>query len=490
MLNKNSRVWSLPPIFWGILAIAAMLRIFAFDAFATHHPDEAIQYLEQAHRLVFGYGVVPWEYRYSIRSWLFPLLLAAPMQIGEWIDPGGLLYLILPRAFVAALNIAPVVAAWYLGNRSSRSHAIVAMLVVAIWVESVLFSVQTLTESLALACFLPAAAMLRRGAAGPIVVASGALLALACLLRFQYAPAIGAYAVVLAGRDLRLWRGLLMGGVPVIIGGGLIDLAMGQFPYEWIINNYQMNIAQGRMREIGGVSHSTYVVEYFQHLGFAALPVLLFAMIAGKRYLPLLVAAAVNLVFHQFIGHKEWRYLWLSIEILLILSAIGSVNIVKALLGDRFSTFGWTAVAAIAVAWSTASLALAASDSYRYSWRNDGGPSRLAAEAVRDPRVCGLAVNLYKNTLFGYALVHRNLPVYLLPDDKLPSLSRPGPDSKAFNAVLVGSMAPPPVGFPIRHACAGFGNDRMCLYTRPGACASDPSSRALEHRAELLRRDM
>ena len=78
---------ALPPSFWLLLAVAAGLRIAAFDLYATHHPDEALQYIEQAHRLVFGYGVVPWEFRYDIRSWLIPLLVAGPMQLGAWIDP-------------------------------------------------------------------------------------------------------------------------------------------------------------------------------------------------------------------------------------------------------------------------------------------------------------------------------------------------------------------------------------------------------------------
>ena len=70
----------LPLLFWTILAIGLALRVAAFNPYAAHHPDESIQYLEQAHRIVFGYGVVPWEFRYFIRSWLIPLALAQPLQ--------------------------------------------------------------------------------------------------------------------------------------------------------------------------------------------------------------------------------------------------------------------------------------------------------------------------------------------------------------------------------------------------------------------------
>ena len=86
--RTGRRWWRLPMIFWLVLAVGVALRIIAFNPYAAHHPDESIQYLEQAHRLVFGYGVVPWEFRYFIRSWLIPLGLAGPMQVGEWIAPG------------------------------------------------------------------------------------------------------------------------------------------------------------------------------------------------------------------------------------------------------------------------------------------------------------------------------------------------------------------------------------------------------------------
>ena len=46
---REARLW-----FWGLLAVAVVLRIIAFNSFSAIHPDELIQYLEQAHRIVFG----------------------------------------------------------------------------------------------------------------------------------------------------------------------------------------------------------------------------------------------------------------------------------------------------------------------------------------------------------------------------------------------------------------------------------------------------
>ena len=102
-------------------------------------------------------------------------------------------------------------------------------------------------------------------------------------------------------------EGLFCGGIPVVIGGAAIDIAMGLAPYEWIINNYAMNIGGGRMRAIGGVSHTTYLIDIVRYWGLLAPVIVLLSLLAGKTYRPLLIAAVVNILVHQLIGHKEWR---------------------------------------------------------------------------------------------------------------------------------------------------------------------------------------
>ena len=45
--SRQERIW-----FWGLLALAVLLRAFAFDPYAMHHPDEVLQYVEPAYRLL------------------------------------------------------------------------------------------------------------------------------------------------------------------------------------------------------------------------------------------------------------------------------------------------------------------------------------------------------------------------------------------------------------------------------------------------------
>ena len=479
VLARDGRIW-----FWGLLVLAVVARILAFDAYSAHAPDEIIQYLEQAHRIVFGYGFVPWEYRYFIRSWLIPLLLVPPMQLGEWLDPGGTLYLILPRALVAVFNIAPVIAAWFIGKRISPLHAIVGMGVMALWVQSVLFSVQTLSESLALSCFMVAVALLHRNARFWAIVAAGALMALAGLFRFQFGPAIAVYAALVAGNDRRVWAGLVAGGLPVVIAGGLLDIAMGLTPYAWIFNNYHANIAQGRMKEIGGVDTFYYLEAIPFYWKWAILPVFGFAAFGWRRNPALLVAALVNIAVHQLVGHKEYRYLWLSVDIIMLLAAWGSVDFLQQRKPVR------NPAAILVGGWALLSLSLAVLPTYRLDWRQGGGPARLAAQTLGDPQVCGLAVPMGPYTRFGYSLLHQKKPIFLIGVGAPPSRADPSAAGAGFNAILAWAGEAQPIGYPNKGNCMGGVRDRICVYRRPGGCAFDERSRSLEFQQTLYRLNM
>ena len=80
-------------ILLAVLALALALRLAAIVAFPSlHHPDENFQLFEQAHRIAFGYGVVPWEFREGIRSPVEPYGLAGLFWLGEKVA-GGFLFI-------------------------------------------------------------------------------------------------------------------------------------------------------------------------------------------------------------------------------------------------------------------------------------------------------------------------------------------------------------------------------------------------------------
>ena len=171
-VRRNDRLW-----FWGLLALAALLRALNFNPYAMHHPDEVLQYIEPAYRLLTGDGIVTWEYRYGMRGWLLPWLLAGPMAIGQALGGSAFAGIVAARIAACLVGLIPVVAAWHLGRRLSPTHGIVAMAVMALWYEQVVFSTHLLTESLATSLFLGAAALVDVKERRIRVMIGGALLA-------------------------------------------------------------------------------------------------------------------------------------------------------------------------------------------------------------------------------------------------------------------------------------------------------------------------
>jgi hypothetical protein len=65
----------------GLAVLAIILRLVPVIFVPSQAwPDEIFQATEQAHRLVYGTGLVPWEFQLGIRSWLLPGIIAGLMK--------------------------------------------------------------------------------------------------------------------------------------------------------------------------------------------------------------------------------------------------------------------------------------------------------------------------------------------------------------------------------------------------------------------------
>ena len=449
---------------FAVLLVAIGLRIAGFRTFTVHHPDEAYQYLEQAHRLAFGPGIVPWEYRLGMRSWLVPLLLAGPMKLGEMLAPATTLYLVLPRLLVAVLALAPLWAAYTMGRRASVRHGLVAMAVFAMWYESVYFGVHVLTEVLSVAAFLPASALLTGERTPRGTLAGGALLALAVVLRFQYGPAAAVFAAIAIGGDWRTWRLVVLGGAAMLVVSAGFDVAMGQAPFGWLIENVRQNFFAGRSAEFGTDGPLLYLSQLGWHWWLALVPIALLLPAAARRHPALFWSAVANIAVHSVIGHKEYRFIWLSVAILIILAAIESWTLVEA----RERRKGAAAVALVGV-WAATSAGLAVAAPASFDWDQLSAGMALAHDAGRDARLCGLAIDQVPYwATGGYAFVHRNVPLYAPWQADVPVTRF----TQAYNAIIAPKGAALPVGYLVR-SCREDRARNLCLAVRAGGC--DPS---------------
>lgn len=483
--TSRARGWIIAIVMTGIA-----LRIAAALPYSMHHPDEMVQYVEQAYRLSFGYGVVPWEYRYGMRSWVVPLILSGPMQLGVWIAPETDLHLILPRMLVIALSMGILWAAYRLGAKASRLHGLIALFVAAIWFETVYFSAHTLTEMMAAACVLPAAAIVLTDKTPSFrrMMVAGMLLGAASVLRFHYLPAIGILVLLSAKWAFPdRWLPMAIGGLLILAVSASVDMAMGQIPFGWLVENFKQNIIHDRASGYGTDVPLAYIGMMKLYWQFAIIPVFLL-MIPGVRREPVLFwVAIVNLGVHMMIGHKEYRFIILTTTIFAILAAIGSVDVFRWIIAriPALAKRSWIAPVVLTFAWSSLSITLALTQPVRSLWNGIGNGLEIARLVAHSPKFC--AIGMYQISYWetgGYSHLQQRVPLYLttwMNDDQVDAKGLASV-SASFNALIApqSKLGEIPANFQTVQCTGHRGPDPwgvrrpICLFVRKGGC--DPEA--------------
>jgi hypothetical protein len=479
---------------YGAAAIAVIvlaglaLRILAYSPFEISHADEIMQYLEQGKRLATGHGIVPWEYRYGARGGLIAQLLALPWWLGERIAPGTLLAMHLARGLFVALSLLVLPAAWRLGAQTSRAHGLMALAVAALWYESVLFSTLLLSEVLATGLIALAAALLldppRRAAR---LRWAGLLLGLGVVVRLQYAPFAAVLALAVLRLDWRSWGQLVLGGLAAALIGGISDLGMGRWPFEWIWVNLAYNLGDSRAARFGESGPLEYARLLLLHLGPAAPFILAGAVLSPARYRPLVLALAVNLLFHSLIAHKEYRFVWLSTLLIVVLAAIASVSLAERLAAARGRALSAWMLAGLGLVWLGASLAAEHQSGGARTLRG-GSPIPLAAlDAARRPQTCGIAIPDQWRAHLVPALLPRAVPLYVAPESVMAGKQAlPAGVASAADALVFPALPAGATGY-VAAGCKANAVLRACLYVRPGPCKPDPQ---WTYQAALEREDL
>jgi len=470
-----------------LLALALLLRLASVQLYSFHHPDEIYQYLEQAHRIATGYGVVPWEYRANVRNWLIPLLLSWPIWLSDQLGLSEPAYIPLIRGLLATASLSVVASFYHIGRRISGTHAIVAGFVGAVWFEFVYFASHPLSESLSLALFAPAAALLFRSEKKPAksLIMAGLLLGFAVLMRYQIVAAAGVLALVTCGLRLRVaWTPLIVGGVMALGVGALVDLATGIVPYTWVVNNFRINITEGRAAFYGVEGPAYYPKTIFYIWQTSTLPILLLASFGVRRYPALLLAAGAHLFAHLLIGHKEYRFILMTTALVILLASLGSADLLRWAQQQMKTQSKRVLFATVLGLWLATSLALAVGDRFRFQWTAGNPALRMTQAAGEVPRLCGLAtLDVFFAEFGGYSYLHRQVPIYPL-ETRSGGLEVLRRSTTPFNAILARSRAGPklPASFkPYRcqrqiGALPPYDGRRpedvtACVYVRPGPCA-------------------
>lgn len=445
-----------------------ILRWRAFDPFAISHADELMQYLEQGRRLAMGDGVVPWEYRVGARNGIIAQILCVPWWLAAKVAPGTLIPMLVTRiSFAVLAGGLSMAAAWRLGALSGRAQAWMALLVAAVWYECVLFSMLLLSEVLAtgLIALALAPVLAERRSAGGLRWA-GLLLGLGVLVRLQYAPFVVVFVLAALRGDWRAWGALIQGALVAVALGALSDLGMGHWPYAWIWTNFSYNIGHDMAARFGVMGPWGYLSLLFVNLGPAVWFIAAGALLAPARYRPVVLALCINILLHSLIAHKEYRFIWLSIFLMLVLAAITGAGVVQ-----RMGRGRGIALAGLAVLWVAASVAADRTSGAILVLHRGASIPEAALDGVRQGGACGITVPNWWRAHLVPALLPTPVPIYIAPQRMVnPTEPLPPEIARAANVLVfarrpLGAEAYRPV------SCHDNGAIQACVFVRAGGCA-------------------
>ena len=464
----------------GLILLAVGLRLIPIVFVPSMvWADEIFQTSEQAHRLVYGSGLVPWEFQLGMRSWLLPGLIAVLMELSRIAGDGPDYYIPLIAGTFAALAAAPVVCSFLWGRQLvGLFGGWIAAAVVAVAPEAVYFGARTLPEAVAAHLLIVALYVLEPGyqvISRRRLVGGGALLGLLFLLRIQLAPALVVMALWTSWRAVsERALPLLAGAAVVLAAAGILDTVTLGYPMASVWRYFVYNVYYGASSSFGVEGWSFYLLGELGVWGGGAATLLLLAAL-GARQMPLLLAtAATILAVHSAIPHKEYRFIYPAVLLVMVLAGTGLAQV--ATLGrdwlldrgvqNRTATAGpitvalsWWCLVSFHV-WTGAALT-----AHRYRGHDN---LRAVSFVAHGPAICGLGLYGLDGEDWvnygGYTHFHRPVPMYW-PKDKAEF------DTFAAGFDTLVYVKAPPEGFGFTpQRCFG----QVCVARRSGGCTSLP----------------
>jgi GPI mannosyltransferase 3 len=429
-----------------------------------NHPDELFQTLEQAHRLVFGYGLIPWEFEYGTRSWLLPGVIAGLMWVGRLFGAAPTAYVGSVHLALAALATTTVLCSFFWGRRlGGRWSGLAAAALPAFWPDALYFGARTLSECVVAPLLVIVLYLV--DAATPTsrrrLLIAGFLLGVILTLRVQLAPAVLTILLwsALAERRERLAVLAVGLGAAVALAGALDAVTWGQ-PFQSAWRNLLYNTYYGVSSSFG-TEPWTFYLELLARYWWPFIALLALFIAAGGRQLPLpLLVAAIILTTHSLVPHKEHRFIYPAVILLLVVAGsgmarIGSWIVARRMASARLSGISLTAGSLLM------SLVLASSPPYQELWERGYDMVRAASYVSGLSGVCGIGT--YR-TYGGYTYFHKPVPYYW-------AYERPGfeRDLPAFNTMMTAEPDSIPPRYELRQC---FHN--VCVAQRAGSCENLP----------------
>lgn len=412
------------------IAVGLLLRGWlALRDQGIYWPDEIYQSLEPAHRLVFGYGFVPWEFIKGVRNWTFPGLVAGLLALVTRLGLSS------PAAYVAAIKLvfaALGAATGWATARLARAAgasplgAALAGTAFLLAAPAIYFAPRAMSGT---ACALPVALglafVLDPTSSRGRRLAGGALLGLAVLIRIQCGLFCAALLAVLLARAVAGRQGRERWGPVAECAGmlgvfafvyGLIDRLTWGGWFHSAIAYLRFNLVEGKASRWGTAGKLYYVHTLFTSMPFLAVLLLAGVVLACKRARGLAFIGLVFVLVHSLVPHKELRFVFADLPLLFALAGVGLDS-----LSGRVRRVGMAALVAAAVISAATFHTLRFGDIGAYlktrphvsAYDDAGAINRLLLRAYHQPDLCGLKMAAHDMAWTGgYTYLHRDVPLY------------------------------------------------------------------------------
>lgn len=468
-----------------LLCVGFALRFAASLLFAgMHYPDEVFQTLEPAHRLAFGPGVVTWEWVLGTRSWVVPAVLAAIMRATAWMGPGSIGYISAIKAVLCLLSLLPIYFGYKIGKYVRGDIAgLLCAGICAFWYQLVYFAPRALTEVIAAHLLIVGIyyAAFDDGEVRKRLFLAGFYSAFALMLRVHIAPAVLVLMLYVCRKDVReKWLPMIAGMMPPILLFGAADWIGWSYPFQSTYLNFTVNLVQHKAARFGVEAFNFYVRKLVNFYS----PVILFSVIAAvtirrARLLAYIVLAIV--IPHSLLAHKEFRFIYPALPLLLILAGLAIWDCAGVLREKLRSQTQWKPAVTLAV---VVLLVITPFKLRSLNWFNDAAPVAAMQKLSHTPDVCGVGMRgLDWSDSGGYSYLHRDVPIYAT-DFTSPYADPVSPEAAvidaqwrsfretapAFNYVI--TVQGIPFGYPeyqLVECTRG-----VCIYRRPGGCTPIP----------------
>ena len=449
--------------YWNSLALCLGVAFFIRVLLAWYlpgawRPDEFFQYLEPAHRLSYGTGIITWEWRVGIRSWLVPGFFALLMDIGQTLGIENILFFI--RVCLSFFSLCvPGVFFWYGWRKGGALGAWTLGAFGIFWPDIVNGSIRSLGEFLGGNTLLVGVVLILAYRHEPqdrksliIACIAGLALGITSVIRFQLAPAAGLAMIFLFRKTQykQFLYALLLFTLPVLFLGFLDFLTLGQ-AFQSVLKNFYYNETLGIANQYGKEPTFFYIV-YSIKLWICLIIPLCFCLLKARqeKYIPLLIAGFI-IFYHSLISHKEISFIYAAILLIVFVAACGCFEIVRAT-PERSGKILGGLVAVMLCSFIIIDVPILNDHSIQL---------RLQRTASQQKDACGLALLTERTgesifTLGGYSITSRKIPLYayLNPEDAIEHAPQ-------YNYIIISNQSSTP-GF--------YKNWDVMLCTKPNIC--------------------